>query len=129
MTSLWRVYGKAIVATAAMFATGIQAYVSDGHITQQEGVQVAIALFTAFSVWLVPVLAYPWMKTAIAVVLGVLNVLTTLIVGGISTGDITIMIVAAATAVGVGIAPVPPTPPAPPTAPDPGRRLDGLNEL
>lgn len=124
MLRLWQRYGKAIVATIAMFATGIQAYVSDGHVTEQEGVQVAIALFTAVSVWLVPALAYPWMKTAVAVVLGVLNVLTTLIVGGIGGGDITIMLVAAATALGVGAAPAKSNPP-----PPVDRRVDALNEL
>lgn len=126
MTSLWRRYGKAIVAGVAMFATGIQALVSDGHITQQEGVQILVAFFTAFSVWLVPVLHYPWMKTAIAVALGVLNVLATLIVGGVSSGDITIMIVAAATALGVGVAPARSIPTNPPPT---ERRLDALNEL
>lgn len=122
--SAWQRYGKSIVAAVAMFAVGIQAYVSDSHITQQEAVQITIALFTAISVWLVPVLHWAWMKTAIAVVLGVLNVMVTLIVGGIDTGDITIMIVAAATALGVGIAPAKSAPALPPD-----RRLDSLNEL
>lgn len=125
MLTVWGRYGKSVVATTAMFATGIQAYVSDGHVTEQEAVQIAIALFTAVSVWLVPaVTAWPWMKTAVAGVLGVLNVLVTLIVGGIGGGDVTIMIVAAATALGVGLAPARTSPP-----PAAVRRMDALNEL
>ena len=123
--SLWRSNGKAIVAAVAMFATGIQAYVSDGHVTQQEAVQIAIAVFTAVMVWLVPALHWPWMKTAVAVILGVLNVAVTLIVGGIDGGDITIMIVAAATALGVGVAPAQSTPP--PASGE--RRAEALNEI
>lgn len=125
MRNLWRRFGKAIVATVASAATGIQAYVSDGHVTEQEGVQIAVAVFTAISVFLVPAMpAWPWMKTAIAVVLGALNVLVTLIVNGIDGGDITIMLVAAATALGVGMAPAKSQPPG-----QRERRYDALNEI
>jgi hypothetical protein len=94
-------YGKTIVAALFAFITAIQALISDGSVTQQEGVQIAIAFFTAVSVYLVPMLGYPWAKTAVAVVLAVLNILTTAIVGGLDTGDLTGMVLAALTALGV----------------------------
>jgi hypothetical protein len=98
-------YGKTIVAAVFAFVTAIQALVSDGHVTQQEGVQIAIAFFTAVSVYIVPMLHYPWAKTGIALVLAVLNILTTAIVGGLNTGDVTGMVLAALTALGVAGAP------------------------
>jgi hypothetical protein len=96
-----RTYGKSIVAALFAFITAIQALVSDGHVTQQEGVQIAIAFFTAVSVYLVPMLGYPWAKTAVAVVLALLNILATAIVGGLNTGDLTGMALAVLTAIGV----------------------------
>lgn len=98
-------YGKSIVAALFAFITAIQALISDGHVTQQEGVQIAVAFFTAVSVYLVPMLVYPWAKTAIAVVLAVLNITTTAVVGGLDTGDVTGMVLAALTALGVAGAP------------------------
>lgn len=98
-------YGKTIVAAAFAFVTAIQALVSDGHVTQQEGVQIVIAFFTAVSVYIVPMLHYTWAKTGIAVVLAVLNILVTAIVGGLDSGDLTGIVLAALTALGVASAP------------------------
>ncbi len=94
-------YGKTFVAAALAFVTAIQAFISDGNVTQQEGVQIAIAFFTALSVYAVPMIGYPEAKTTIAVILAVLSVLTTAIVGGLDAGDMTGMVLAALTAVGV----------------------------
>jgi hypothetical protein len=98
-------YGKTAVATAFAFITAIQALISDGDVTQQEGVQIAIAFFTAVSVYVVPMIGYPAAKTTVAVILAVLNVLTTAIVGGLDAGDLTGMVLAALTAIGVAGAP------------------------
>lgn len=119
MNRFFNKYGKAIVGAVLAFVTAAQALWSDGHITQQEWVQIAVAAFTAISVYLVPVLHYPYMKTIIAAVLAVLNVLVTVIVGGVSSGDVVEMVLAALTIIGVGFAParselpagVPPDPP------------------
>lgn len=98
-------YGKTVAAALFAFITAIQAYISDGHVTPQEGVQIAIAAATVVSVWLVPILHYPWMKTAMAALLGGLNAAVTLIVGGIDTGDVTIIVLAALSVLAVGVSP------------------------
>jgi hypothetical protein len=113
---MFRTHGKALVAVAIAAVTAIQAALSDGHITQTETVQITIAFFTAVSVFLVPaVKEWPWMKTAVAVLLAVLNLLVSLIVDGVSSADWTALVLAALTALGVGAAPAvsetrPPTP-------------------
>jgi hypothetical protein len=106
-------YGKTAIAALFAFITAIQALVSDGNVTQQEGVQIAIAFFTAISVYFVPMIGYPAAKTIVAVILAVLNVLTTAIIGGLDAGDLTGMLLAALTAVGVAGAPARSDPPRP----------------
>lgn len=108
---MFKKYGKALVAAVFAFVTAIQALVSDGHITQQEGVQIAIAAVTAISVYVVPMIGYPAAKTIVAVILAVLNVLATAIVGGLDAGDMAGMVIAALTAIGVAGAPARSTPP------------------
>ncbi len=107
-------YGKSIAAALLAALTAVHTMLSDDVITQQEGVQIAIAAVTAVSVWLVPILAYAWLKTAVATILAVLNVLATLIVGGIDHGDLVQLALSALTVLAVGAAPArsdaPPTP-------------------
>lgn len=107
-------YGKAIAAATLAVLTVVHTLLSDGRISQQEGVQIAIAAVTAFSVWLVPVLSWPWMKTAIAVVLAVLNVAATMIVGGRDHGDLVEFVLALITVLAVGVAPAQSDAPPPP---------------
>ncbi len=123
MIVVWVKYGKTIAALVIAALTAVQAALSDGHVTTQEGVQIAIAVVTAAGVYLVPAVPrWPWVKTAIGVLLAALNVMTTLIIGGISSGDLVEIALAALTALGVAasparsesVAPVPPT--VPPTA-------------
>ena len=103
---LWSTYGKSIIAFAFAVVTAVQAAVFDGHISQVEGVQISIAAVTAFVVWLAPRLPHAaGIKTAAAVGLAVLNVLVTVIVGGLSQADITEMVLAGLTVLGVGVAP------------------------
>lgn len=106
MATLWSTYGKTLAAFLFAVVTVVQASVSDGHITQAEGIQIAIAAVTAFVVWWAPVLPdAPLVKTVAGVALAILNALATLIVGGISSADIAGLILAGLTALGVGLAP------------------------
>jgi len=106
MSKFWSTYGKAIMAALFAVVTAIQAAVVDGHVTQVEGVQISIAAVTAVIVWLAPRLPHAaGIKTACAVLLAALNVLVTCIVGGISQADITEMVLAGLTVLGVGAAP------------------------
>jgi hypothetical protein len=103
---IWTRYGKALTAVALALVTALHVTLSDGHVTQAEAVQVAIAAATATSVWLVPnVPQYPWAKTLVAMVLAVLNAATALIVDGISSADWAALILAVLTVATVGAAP------------------------
>ncbi|WP_433793928.1 hypothetical protein [Actinoplanes sp. CA-252034] len=100
-------YGKAIVA---VFVAGVvaayQALGGDQHIDATEWVSVAIAAVTAFGVWWVPLIPNgPGVKTGVAVALAVLQVLTTAILGGVGTDEVLLMLITAAGAAGVWIAP------------------------
>lgn len=100
-------YGKAIIAviTAAIVAAH-QALGGDGHIDPTEWVSVAIAFATAVGVWLVPLAPQAkWSKTAVAVVLAVLQVLTTVILGGVQADEVLLLLITAAGALGIYIAP------------------------
>lgn len=100
-------YGKAIVAilTAGIVAA-YQALSGDHHIDAVEWVSVVTAAVTAVGVYLVPLApGAAWAKTAVAVVLAVLQVLTTAILGGLGTDEILLMLITAAGAAGVWIAP------------------------
>ncbi len=98
-------FGKCIAAALVAVLTALHTSLSDGTLTDQEAVQVAVATATAFSVWLVPALAYPWMKTAVAAVLATLNMMTTAIVGGIDHGDLVQLGLSALTVLAVGATP------------------------
>lgn len=100
-------YGKAIVATlTAAIVAAYQALSGDQQLDAQEWVSVAIALVAALGVYVVPLApGAPWAKTAVAVVLAVLQVLTTAILGGVGTDEILLMLITAAGAAGVWVAP------------------------
>lgn len=123
--SVWSRYGKSIVAGLVAVATAVQAALSDsetgGRITQIEGVQIAIAVVNAALVWLVPnIPSWPWVKTVLAAALAVLQLLTSLIVDGVGSADISALIIAALMVAGPAAAPAaPPSTPIPPTGPPP----------
>ena len=99
-------YGKVIVAILAAGVIALYDYLNDGHITSEEWVHVFIAVGLAVQVYLVPLTPeWPWMKTGVAVVLAVLNVLVISIVGGITQREIVELALAALTPLGVGVAP------------------------
>lgn len=112
--TFWDRYGKAVTALVFAIVTTAHTAYSDRAITQQEGVQIAIAFATTASVWLVPLVGWPWMKTAVAALLAALNVLATVIIGGISSGDLVELLVAVLTVLSVGLSPAVSNPPADP---------------
>lgn len=108
-------YGKAVAAALIAVLTAVHSMVSDDVVTRAEWIQIAIAVVTAISVYLVPIFEYAWMKTAIAVVLAALNILVTLIADGVSSGDLVQVLLSALTVIAVGFAPARSDPPPNPT--------------
>jgi hypothetical protein len=102
-----RKYGKALAAVVtAAVVVAYQALSGDNRINPDEWVAVAIAATTAVGVWLVPLVpAAMWTKTAVAAVLAVLQVLTTVILGGLDSGEWLLLFITAAGALGIYLAP------------------------
>lgn len=100
-------YGKALVAVLTAVAVyAYQAFSGDNHIEPTEWVSIAIAGVTAISVYLIPLAPQAkWSKTAVAAVLAVLQVATTAILGGFGPDEILLMLMTAAGALGVYVAP------------------------
>lgn len=100
-------YGKAIAAViAAALTVAYGALSGDQRVDPDEWIQIAIAVTTAVGVYLVPLApGYRWGKTAVAVVLSVLQVLATVILGGLDPNEWIAVALAALTVVAVGAAP------------------------
>ena len=100
-------YGKALVAVVgAALTVAYGALNGDRHVDSEEGVQIAIAAAAAVGVYFVPLAPqYRWGKTAVAAVLAVLQVLATVILGGLDHSEWIALVLAALTVVGVGAAP------------------------
>ncbi|MFY1673433.1 hypothetical protein ACN27G_26285 [Plantactinospora sp. WMMB334] len=105
--SIIRKYGKALAAVAgAALTVAYGALSGDQRIESDEAVQIAIAAATAIGVYLVPLTPqYRWAKTGVAVVLSVLQVLATVILGGLDSNEWIALLLAALTVLGVGAAP------------------------
>jgi hypothetical protein len=109
---MWGKYGKTIAAALVLIVTAAQAALSDGHLTQVEGVEIAIAATNAGLIYLVPnVPRWPWSKTILAAILAVLQLATSLIIDGISSADLSALVLAALLALS-GAAPSRSDPPA-----------------
>jgi hypothetical protein len=92
---MWRKYGKFIAGGLVLIVTAVQAALSDSHITDVEGVQIAIAGTNAGLIFLVPnVPQWPWAKTVLAAGLGVLQLLATLVIDGVSSADVSALFLA-----------------------------------
>jgi uncharacterized membrane protein YccC len=104
---LMQQYGKAIAAVlGAILVAAYAALGGDGRIDAEETVQIAIAAATAVGVYLVPLAPqYRWAKTAVAVVLAVLQALTTAVLGGLDAGEWIVLVLAGLTAAGVAFSP------------------------
>lgn len=100
-------YGKSIFAALyAIFVVAVPLYSGDHRVDPSEWVAIAIAVCTALLTYLVPLVpSAPWTKTVIGVVLAVLQVVTTVIVGGIDSNDVLLILAALASALGIGAAP------------------------
>jgi hypothetical protein len=73
----------------------VQAALSDGRISDVEGVQIAIAGTNAGLIYLVPnVPRWPWSKTLLASFLAALQLLTSLIIDGVSSADMSALLLA-----------------------------------
>lgn len=103
-----REVGKAVVAAVvAAIVVAYQALGGDGRIEPVEWVSIAIALATAIGVYVVPLTpGAKWAKTAVAVVLAVLQIASSAILeGGLTPDMILLGIITIAGAVGIYIAP------------------------
>jgi hypothetical protein len=95
-------YGKALAAVA--YAVLLAAHALGAGIPSAEGwVQLGFAAATAVGVYFVPLFPdAPWLKTAVASVLAVLQVASTALVGGVDSAEV---VLAIAAALGVWLAP------------------------
>lgn len=98
-------FGKplASVVVAALVAAKVAL---SGGITADEAVIIALALANAVLVYIVPLVPeYRWAKSLVGVFIAVLTALTTLILGGLDGQEVILLILAAAQAAGVVVAP------------------------
>jgi len=100
---MWPLIG--LLAMAVL--TTVQAATIDGsNIDSQEWVQVSIQAVMAFNVWATANLPqYTRMKTYVAVTLGVLQLLYTVVIGGVSTPELINLIITGLAAAGVVLTP------------------------
>jgi hypothetical protein len=99
--------GKAVVAVVVLVAiTVFQQLSGDHRIDPMEWVQIATALATAAGVYLIPLAPQaPWTKTALAVVLSLLQIATTVVLGGWDFDEIVVTLITVAGALGIAVAP------------------------
>lgn len=100
--------GKAIIAWIYAIAVAVVPFL-DGHGREPspaEGVQIAIAVVTAFAVHMAPIISQAtWIKSAIGALLAGLQILVTVIVDGVQGNDILMIAFAVASALGIVLAP------------------------
>lgn len=99
--------GKSIIAFLYALAVTIIPFVDGGRRpSSAEWVSIAIAAASAVSVYLTPLIPQAaWAKTAVGAVLAGLQVLVTVIDGGVNGSDVLLIVVAIAAAVGIQLAP------------------------
>lgn len=100
-------YGKSWAAIAYALVIAIQAALGgDGRIESDEWVQIAIAVVTAVSVYMVPITTqYKWTKTAVAVVLCALQGMATIVLDGWESNDWVTILITVVGALAVLLAP------------------------
>lgn len=100
-------YGKAIAST--LFAVLIAAYATfsgDQNIEPAEWVAIAIAATGAAGTYLVPLAPqFRWGKDAVNALLAILQVLATVILGGLDSNEWILLVLAAGQALGVAVTP------------------------
>jgi hypothetical protein len=99
--------GKSIIAFLYALAVVAVPFIDGTHAPSSvEWVQIAIAAATAITVYLTPLIPQaPYAKTAVGAVLAGLQVLVTVIDGGVSGSDVLLIVVAVAAAAGIQLAP------------------------
>lgn len=100
--------GKAVVAWLYAIAVVVVPFIDGGgrEPSPAEGVQIAIAVVTAFAVHIAPIIPQaPWVKSAVGAVLAGLQVLVTVIVDGVQGNDVLMIVFAIASALGIVLAP------------------------
>lgn len=102
-----RRYGKSLAAVLVLVAIAVfQKLSGDNRIEPVEWVSIAIAAVNAVGVYLVPLVPQaPWTKTAIALALSVLQVATTVILGGFGADEVLLVLITLAGAAGIAVAP------------------------
>lgn len=113
MLTSMKTYGKSILALlGGLVLTVLPMLSGDHHIDADEAVAIVIAAAQLVGVWLVPLAPQAkWAKTAVAFVLTIAQVLSTLILGGIDLQDVGVLVTAVLTFFGVAYAgAVSPTP-------------------
>jgi hypothetical protein len=104
-------FGRTLAAVAAMVAAVVSSAVTDGTITGEEKIQIAVAVTTAILVYVAP--NYPgatWIKTAVAMTLAVLSAASAALSGGFSRAEVINIVIAGIGVVAVGAAPSASTP-------------------
>lgn len=99
-----KLYAKALVALVGAAAMLLPSFLSDGHISVVEGVQISVAVATAGGVWLaanVPTLTVA--KTLVAALLAALNLVVTYLTtsGHLTASNWANVAIAVLTALGV----------------------------
>jgi len=106
---MWSKYGKTyamLLATLVMAGLATYREVAADGMTPSEWVTVVIALFTTFTVWgAANVPAFSKAKTLMAAIGLVLNLLVSVIVGGITTDEWMMLVIQFIGALGVAVAP------------------------
>lgn len=99
--------GKSIIAFLYAVAAVLVPLLDGGHhLSSAEWVGVAIATATALGVYITPLIPQaPWAKTAVGAVLAGLQVLVTVLDGGVTGSDVLLIVVAVAGAAGIALAP------------------------
>jgi len=104
---MFQKYGKALAS--AFFAALVVVYANasgDHHLDATEWVAVAIALTGAVGTYVVPLAPrFRWGKTAVNTLLAVLQVLATLILGGLDPNEWILLLLTAGQALGVAVTP------------------------
>ncbi|MET7395632.1 hypothetical protein ABZS66_19290 [Dactylosporangium sp. NPDC005572] len=106
LRNLWARFGRATVAVAIAGLTVLASALTDGRVDPGEQLQIAIQTVTVFGVWFVPNLPHSAAyKTGVAALLAVLNLATTVIIGGVDSAEVVNLVLAALGVLGVGVTP------------------------
>jgi hypothetical protein len=99
--------GKAIFAFLyAVAAIAVPLFGGGGKPGAEGWVQIGIAVVTAASVYIAPLIPEaPWTKTIVGVLLAALQVLTTAVINGVDSADMLVIAFAIAGALGIVVAP------------------------